>query len=106
MAGWVAAENEDVAGFLVARQIAREIEILNFAVRRDARGKGVGAALLAAAFRWGKGLGAEQAFLEVRDSNLLALHFYERHGFSVTGRRPRYYAAPVEDALVLKAPLS
>jgi ribosomal-protein-alanine N-acetyltransferase len=39
--------------------------------------------------------------LEVRPSNHAALAFYRAQGFAVTGRRPRYYADPVEDAVLL-----
>jgi [ribosomal protein S18]-alanine N-acetyltransferase len=107
MAGWVAeTEGGEIAGFLVARRIATDLEILNFAVRPAARRQGVGGALLGEAVRWAKGFGAQQAFLEVRVSNLAALRFYERHNFQVTGRRPRYYTEPIEDGLVLSAPLS
>jgi ribosomal-protein-alanine N-acetyltransferase len=53
--------------------------------------------------RWGSAFSAGQAFLEVRASNLAALRFYEQHRFQVTGRRPRYYTAPIEDALLLSA---
>jgi ribosomal-protein-alanine N-acetyltransferase len=44
---------------------------------------------------------AEEIFLEVRASNGPALGFYRSLGFRETGRRPRYYADPVEDALLL-----
>jgi [ribosomal protein S18]-alanine N-acetyltransferase len=104
MAGWVAeSENGDVTGFIVARRIANDLEILNFAVRPTARRRGIGAALLGEALRWGSAFSAGQAFLEVRASNLAALRFYEQHKFQVTGRRPRYYTAPIEDALILSA---
>jgi [ribosomal protein S18]-alanine N-acetyltransferase len=107
MSGWVAeAEGGEVSGFLVARRIASDLEILNFAVRSGARRQGVGGALLDEAMRWAKTFEAQQAFLEVRVSNLAALRFYERHNFQVTGRRPRYYTEPIEDGLVLSATLS
>ncbi len=107
MSGWVAeAEGGEIAGFLVARRIATDLEILNFAVRPSARRQGVGGTLLGEAMQWAKGFGAQQAFLEVRVSNLAALRFYERHNFQVTGRRPRYYTEPIEDGLVLSATLS
>jgi ribosomal-protein-alanine N-acetyltransferase len=109
MSGWVwgeAAASKEIAGFLVARRIANDLEILNFAVRFELRRCGVGALLLGAALEWGKSFRAETAILEVRESNLAALRFYERHGFQVMGRRPRYYTAPVEDALLLIAPLA
>jgi ribosomal-protein-alanine N-acetyltransferase len=104
MAGWVTeSERGDVTGFIVVRRIANDLEILNFAVRPTARRHGIGAALLGEALRWGSAFSAGQAFLEVRASNLAALRFYEQHWFQVTGRRPRYYTAPIEDALVLSA---
>lgn len=107
MAGWVTeSESGDITGFIVARRIANDLEILNFAVRPTARRQGIGAALLGEALRWGAEFSAGQVFLEVRASNLAALRFYEQHKFQVTGRRPRYYTAPIEDALVLSAQLS
>jgi ribosomal-protein-alanine N-acetyltransferase len=107
MAGWV-AEDADAAeslvnGFIVARRVASDLEVLNFAVLPELRRRGVGAALLEAAMAWGASFAAEKIFLEVRVSNLAAIRFYERHGFKVTGRRQRYYTAPIEDALVLAA---
>jgi [ribosomal protein S18]-alanine N-acetyltransferase len=125
MAGWVATQDSnvgaeiadedaaeligkgdvDVAGFLVARRLSTDLEILNFAVESDWRRCGIGAELLTAALQWAQTFQATQAILEVRASNLAALRFYERHKFEVVGRRPRYYTAPVEDALLLTAPL-
>jgi ribosomal-protein-alanine acetyltransferase len=110
MAGWVADRADSAAtgvaltGFIVARRVASDLEILNFAVAPEDRRRGVGEALFGAAVAWGATFGAEKTFLEVRVSNLVAIRFYERHGFEVTGRRPRYYTAPIEDALVLAAP--
>ena len=102
MAGWVAEEAEELMGFLIARQVAGDLEVLNLAVRPEMRRRGVGTALLREVIDWGRSLQAECALLEVRVSNLAALQFYERHYFQATGRRTRYYTAPVEDALVLK----
>lgn len=101
MVGWIAEDTGRAVGFLVARHIAIEIEILNLAVSSHARRQGVGSQLLAAAFEWGRLVGAERAILDVRPSNQAALRLYERHGFRVEGRRPAYYMAPVEDALLL-----
>jgi ribosomal-protein-alanine acetyltransferase len=105
-AGDVRAEvAREVAGFLVARRLSTELEILNFAVESEWRRRGIGAKLLGAALQWARTFQATQAILEVRESNLAALHFYNRHKFEVVGRRTRYYTAPVEDALLLTAPL-
>lgn len=106
MAGWVAAvESGPVAGFLVARRIASDLEILNVGVHPDIRRRGLGARLLAEAIAWGESFHAETAMLEVRASNFAALAFYERQGFHLVGKRPKYYAAPIEDALLLIAGL-
>jgi ribosomal-protein-alanine N-acetyltransferase len=103
MAGWVAEENGEVYGFIVARRVANDVEILNLAVQPAQRHRGVGGALLREVLAWAATYHAESAFLEVRVSNLAAIRFYEHNGFEVTGRRPRYYTAPIEDALILAA---
>jgi [ribosomal protein S18]-alanine N-acetyltransferase len=102
----VAEDGLEIKGFIVARHVGSEIEILNFAVPPQARRQGFGAALLGKALEWGRTIHSRRAILEVRESNLEALRFYERHNFQVTGRRLRYYTSPIEDALVLAAPLT
>jgi [ribosomal protein S18]-alanine N-acetyltransferase len=104
--GWVAQEDGAIVGFLVARRFVDELEILNVAVAPQARRKGIGGGLVQQALEWGRALGATRIFLEVRASNEAALHFYDAHGFRVTGRRTRYYADPVEDALNLSVMLT
>jgi len=106
MAGWVAEGDGNVIGFLVAREVVSDLEILNLAVAPNERRRGVGAAMLQSALDWGKGLHAEQVLLEVRESNRAARQFYERHHFRVTGRRVNYYTAPAEDGLVLSLRLA
>jgi ribosomal-protein-alanine N-acetyltransferase len=101
MVGWVAEEGTQVSGFLVARRVGGDLEILNFAVSAGARRQGVGTSLFREALEWGRVIEAETAILEVRSSNLVALRFYERHNFQVSSRRPNYYRAPVDDALLL-----
>ena len=103
MVGWVAEWDGAIGGFLIARRVANEVEILNVAVRPDVRRSGIGDALMQLLFAWAKSLGAREVFLEVRASNLIALRFYRQYRFEETRRRPRYYSNPVEDALVLTA---
>jgi ribosomal-protein-alanine acetyltransferase len=106
MTGWIAEANGSISGFVAARQVAGDAEILNFAVRSAARRGGIGALLLNEVLAWAKSTHAEKIYLEVRESNRAARAFYERHGFRETGRRPRYYDAPTEDALLLALWLS
>ena len=46
--------------------------------------------------------GVREVILEVRASNLPALALYRQLGFVETGRRPRYYQAPEEDAILMR----
>jgi [ribosomal protein S18]-alanine N-acetyltransferase len=112
--GWVAAisppgsstESQRVIGFVIARRMADELEILNLAVEAGFRRRGIGSQLLEAALEQARAFGTERALLEVRASNAAAIAFYGHHGFALTGRRRRYYSNPCEDALVLsRAPL-
>jgi ribosomal-protein-alanine N-acetyltransferase len=86
-------------GFVAARQAADEAEILNIAVQRDFRGKGVASALLLAALDEFRRSAIARVFLELRESNLPALTLYNRHGFTPSGRRKAYYHHPTEDAI-------
>jgi len=99
------AEN-GLTGFLIARQVADEAEVLNLAVLTEARRKGQASALLAAAFDRFRRLGVTRVFLEVRESNQPAIAFYRKHGFAPSGRRKAYYRDPVEDALCLQTKLT
>ncbi len=79
---------------------ADEMEVLNLAVAPELRRRGIGCRLLALALRTAAKMGMEKAVLEVRVGNTPARSLYERQGFVVAGRRPRYYADTGEDALV------
>ncbi len=101
MEGWGAVGETGLAGFLVARRVADELEVMNLAVTPAARRAGTGSRLLARALETARRAGVARVFLEVRASNEIARRFYARHGFETVGRRPQYYSAPFEDALVL-----
>ena len=96
------AEAAGVLGFVILRQVADEAELLDIVVRQDRRREGIGTALLDRAQATAVEAGARALFLEVRASNTPAQAFYRRHGFSVIGRRARYYRTPPEDAVVMR----
>ncbi len=91
------ASGQPVA-FLAARQAADEAEILNIAVHRDFRRRGIASVLLLAALDEFRRSAVARVFLELRESNLPARTLYERHGFAPNGRRKAYYRHPTEDA--------
>ena len=98
---WVAEHEGIVIGFLIGRAAADEFEILNVAVARSYRRRGIATQLVAAALEWSRKAGTQRAYLEVRASNEAAIALYKRHGFSPCGRRSRYYQYPIEDAVIL-----
>ena len=110
--GGFALISEDVdgpTGFILARVIAGEAEILTLAVAPWARRQGVGLVLVEAAAAEAARQGAAAMFLEVAADNPAALGLYQRAGFEHAGQRRAYYAradAPSADALVLRRPLN
>ena len=91
-----------VIGYVIAIAVMDEAEILNLAVRPGDRGAGLGGKLLDRAVAEAASRGAEQCFLEVRESNDSARRLYVSRGFTEVSRRRGYYREPVEDALVLR----
>jgi ribosomal-protein-alanine N-acetyltransferase len=88
-----------------------EAQLLNLSVVPQARRMGLGRALLHRFIDDSRRFGAEQIFLEVRPSNLVAIRLYETEGFACVGRRTAYYPpvtpdAPREDALVMRRTLA
>ncbi len=73
----------------------------SIAVHPSARRQGLGAALTRSILNWAQENGARHLSLEVRASNTAAITLYQRLGLREEGRRPRYYADPEEDALLL-----
>jgi ribosomal-protein-alanine N-acetyltransferase len=102
----VCETNTFLVGFVAARQVADEAEILNIAVRRDFRRKGVASALLLAAVDKFRRSAIGRVFLELRESNHPARGLYERHDFVLSGRRKSYYRDSTEDALCMQKKLT
>ncbi len=94
-----------LVGFAVVRVVGDECEVLTIAVDPRFRRRGAGRALLERALAEARGRGARKAHLEVRAGNRAARSLYALLGFSERGSRPRYYANPVEDALLMTADL-
>ena len=94
-----------ITGFILARSMAREAEILTLAIAPWARRQGVGSALVEAAAAEALVRDADSLFLEVASDNPAALALYECAGFERVGQRRGYYmrpGGPSMDALVLR----
>jgi len=90
-----------VVGYAVCSSAADEGEIFNVAVAAEARGIGIGTALLEACLTSLADRGAAQVYLEVRRSNRAAIALYDRAGFAIVSVRRDYYRMPAEDAVVM-----
>jgi ribosomal-protein-alanine N-acetyltransferase len=101
----IAAMADTVVGFAVASCIRAgqvEAELESVAVQAEWRGRGIGWALCEATLEWSRELGACGMQLEVRAVSKGVHRLYRALGFIETGRRPRYYRDPIDDAVILQ----
>ena len=92
----LAADENQLVGFLVWQETDFEAEVLQIAVLPSYQGQKIATAL------FGFLPADKEIFLEVRESNKSALLFYKKEKFEEIARRKAYYHAPVEDAIVMK----
>lgn len=92
---------ERVLGYIVFWIVHDEVHVLNVATALEARRRGIGRALMAAAEDEGRDRGARLSTLEVRRSNAGAIALYRDIGYRQAGIRPNYYAEEKEDAIVM-----
>lgn len=90
-----------IAGYICCWCVADELQILNVAVRKRLRRRGIARALLTHALETGCEKNATTAVLEVRKSNEAARRLYESFGFEVVGERPDYYEVRKEPAVLM-----
>jgi ribosomal-protein-alanine N-acetyltransferase len=101
--GWIVECNRSnaICAFLSARIVSDQAEILNLAVAPACRRTGHASVLLGEALSGFQRLKVSSVFLEVRESNSPAIHFYERMLFIQSSIRPGYYRNPDEAALLM-----
>lgn len=103
----------DVAHYLVLEKDGRligyggmwvlfeEAHVTNVAILEGYRKSGRGRRLMLAMMERAARFGAEKMTLEVRETNFVAQHLYEKLDFAQNGYRPRYYSDTGEGALLL-----
>src|ERR1700761_8709386 len=98
----------DLAGYGIMSVGAGEAHILNVCVRSEYRCRGFARKALLYLLERARASGMQEAFLEVRPSNVAAARLYHSLGFEQVGMRRGYYQATVgrEDACVLRKVLS
>jgi ribosomal-protein-alanine N-acetyltransferase len=95
-----AGERQRLVGYLICSRYDTVWHLMNLAVDLDRQRMGLASALLAELYARVDD-GDARFTLEVRRSNLVAIHLYEREGFRAAGVRRRYYQDNGEDALVM-----
>jgi ribosomal-protein-alanine N-acetyltransferase len=95
-----AVHDRRLVGYLICSRYDTVWHVMNIAVDVDRQHKGVASALLAELYARVDDEAARFT-LEVRRSNDVAIHLYEREGFRAAGLRRRYYQDNGEDALVM-----
>jgi ribosomal-protein-alanine N-acetyltransferase len=94
-------------GFVLARLVLDEAELLTLAVAPQSQRRGIGHALMDSTLRHLHNARASMLFLEVDERNASALALYRRLGFKKVGKRPDYYrtAAGPSAALTMRRDL-
>jgi len=101
---WVFSDEDEVIGYGLFSIAASEAHILNLGIKPARQGQGLGRRMLEHLLKEAQAEKAISAYLEVRVSNEIAFHLYQKMGFTVIGHRKDYYQAANgrEDASVLE----
>lgn len=96
-----------VVGYYVGLSVSVEVTLMDIGIAKEARGQGLGEALLKHFLRECNQRQAEEAWLEVRVSNTSAISLYSKMGFEEIERRKNYYPAKdgSEDAIIMRLTL-
>lgn len=103
------AEAHAPIGFILARIVADEAEILTLGVLPRYQRHGIAARLVTAVSQRSTERGAGRIYLEVASDNAAARQLYLSQGFEEVGRRPGYYErppGPPVDALIMAKTLA
>ena len=99
-------ESSQLLGFIILRRMGDEGELLQIAVEKDARRRGVADMLVEAAIGFAAENKLNAVHLEARKSNEAAIALYKKQGFSSVRHRKDYFDSPVEDAVVMSRELT
>lgn len=85
--------------------IESECEIYNIAVKKEFHNQAVGCKILNKLILTAKKYSCQRIWLEVRQSNVKAINFYQKNDFREIYQRKNFYTNPVEIAIVMKRDL-
>ncbi len=102
---FVAQDGPRVVGYAGFLAVLDEGQVTNVAVLPGYRRLGIGTGLVEKMIACAAQRGIASLTLEVRAGNVAAIGLYAYLGFKIDGLRQGYYAAPAEDALLMRLTL-
>ncbi len=93
--------SDELLGYVICYTALDEGEIVNVAVSKDHRRKGVAKSMMERVLDRAKGNGIVYFALDVRVSNEGAIRLYESFGFKTAGVRKNFYRFPTEDSFTM-----
>lgn len=97
----VAEENQIIFGYIVIWLVLDEAHIATIAIEKSKRGQGFSKRILKTALQSAYLEGSRFVYLEVRESNTVAIHLYTQLGFEIVGLRKAYYKNNNENAILM-----
>lgn len=94
-------EDDKILGYCGMWTVLGEGNITNVAVSAQTRNRGIATALMKELESRGRARDIEIFFLEVRESNEVARHVYEKCGYRSIGVRKNFYEKPSENGIVM-----
>ena len=98
----VAVDGDSVVGYVGSQSVMGESDMMNVAVAPNYRRQRIAETLVLELISKLRNCKIHCLSLEVRASNFPAIKLYGKLDFVQVGRRPNYYTAPKEDALILR----
>ncbi|MEP1385637.1 MAG: ribosomal protein S18-alanine N-acetyltransferase [Paraglaciecola sp.] len=95
--------NNELVGYYIGMSVLDEVTLMDIVIDKTFQGKGYGKKLLEHFINECINKKVMQLWLEVRESNEVAIHLYEQQGFVLIEQRKDYYptADGKEDALIM-----
>lgn len=98
----VACEGDSIIGYCTIIASFETADLCNIAVKEDYRKQHIAEMIFEYAVKKCRAKSVERILLEVRESNIPAICFYDKMDFEKIGMRKNYYSNPSENALILQ----
>ena len=92
--------NGRIVSYISFTHVADEIQICNVATNSEYKNNGFASKLISKLLEFAKNNAVNSIYLEVRQSNNIAISLYKKFNFEQVGTRKNFYTNPTEDAYV------